>query len=96
MYLKIHRSGIRTIVAAGDHHLLGKELEQGDVKVTISEAFYKGKIASKDEVIDAIRYATSVNLFGDTAVSCAIDCGAVVSGDIMYIGDVMHAQIYRM
>lgn len=96
MYLKIHRSGPQTIVAACDQDLLGKELEQGDVKVTISEAFYKGKLASREEVIDAIRSGTSVNLFGEKAVSCAIDCGAIVPGNVAYIGDVMHAQIYRM
>jgi hypothetical protein len=95
MYLKIHRSADRIIVAVCDEDIIGKTLRDGNIVVTIDEAFYKGDIVSESEMIDVIKRYTNVNLFGEKAVTCAIECGAVNSSCVMIIDGVAHAQIYR-
>ncbi|WP_406661068.1 DUF424 family protein [Methanolobus sp. ZRKC3] len=96
MYLKIHRSGDNTIVAVCDEELIGRTLKEGNIVVTITEEFYKGEIVSESEVKDAISQSSNVNIFGEKAVSCAIECGAVNSSCVKIIDGVAHAQIFRI
>lgn len=94
MYLKTHKSGTNLIVAICDKDLLGKKLKQGNISVDISEGFYKGDIASEEQIIEALANATTANLFGERAVACAIKCGYVDSECVIVIDGVPHAQIF--
>ncbi len=94
MYLKIHKSGAEIIVAVCDKDLLGKKLKHGNVNVVISEGFYKGDIASEEQVIEALVNAKTANLFGERTVACAIKCGAVDPEYVVIIDGVPHAQIF--
>lgn len=96
MYLKIHRSGESVIVAVCDRELLGKTLKEGNLKVTISEEFYKGNLVSEEDVMGIIPKAGNLNLFGDMAVSCAIRCGVVNPSSVKIIDGVAHAQVFRL
>ncbi|HJH31632.1 MAG TPA: DUF424 family protein [Methanosarcinaceae archaeon] len=96
MYLKIHKSGSEILVAVCDRNLLGKKLEHDNVNVEISEEFYRGDIASDEQVIEALTNAKSANLFGKKAVACAIKCGAVDPECAKTINGVPHAQIFRI
>ena len=96
MYLKIHKSGSGIIVAVCDKDVLGKKLKHGNVNVVISEGFYKGDIASQEQVIEALANAKTANLFGERAVACAIKCGAVDPECVVVIDGVKHAQIFRL
>jgi hypothetical protein len=87
MYLKIHKSGSGIIVAVCDKDVLGKKLKHGNVNVVISEGFYKGDIASQEQVIEALANAKTANLFGDGAVDP--ECVVVIDG-------VQHAQIFHL
>ena len=94
MYLKIHRYGTGLIVAACDKNILGKKLKQGKITVDISEGFYKGELASEEQVIEALANATTANLFGERAVACSIKCGFVDPECVVMIDGVPHAQIF--
>ena len=96
MYLKIHQSGTEIIVAVCDKDLLGKKLKHGNVNVVISEGFYKGDIASEEQVIAALVNARTANLFGERTVACAIKCGAVDPECVVIISGVPHAQIFHI
>lgn len=96
MYLKIHQSGANIIVAVCDRDILGKKLKHGNVNVVISEGFYKGDIASEEQVIAALVNAKTANLFGERTVACAIKCGAVDSGCVVIISGVPHAQVFHI
>ena len=96
MYLKIHQSGTEIIVAVCDRDILGKKLKHGNVNVVISEGFYKGDIASEEQVIAALVNAKTANLFGEKTVACAIKCGAVDPECVVIISGVPHAQVFHI
>ena len=96
MYLKIHKSGDSTIVALCDRELIGKTLKEGNIKVTITEEFYKGELITREEAVGILSKAGNVNLFGEKAVSCAIECGVVDKDNVKVINEVAHAQIFRI
>ncbi|NYT19590.1 MAG: DUF424 family protein [Methanosarcinales archaeon] len=96
MYLKIHKSGSQMIVAVCDKELIGKKLKEGELVIEISEAFYKGEIASEEKIIEAISNTTTANIFGIHAVQCAVDAGLVDPGCIIYIEGIPHAQLYKL
>lgn len=96
MYLKTYKSGTEILVAVCDKDILGKTLKEGDMTVEVSEGFYKGNIASEEQVIDALSGSTSANLFGKRAIECAIKCGAVEPECVMIIDCVPHAQMFRI
>jgi len=96
MYLKIYKHETGILAAVCDEDILGKTFKQGEITVEISEGFYKGEIASEEQVIDALAGATTANLFGDKTVACAIRCGAVDPECVMTIDSVPHAQIFRI
>ncbi len=96
MYLKIHRTNEHILVAVCDKEILGKKLCDGEIEIEISERFYKGRIASRKEVVEALESATIANLFGEKAVSCAIENGLIDRQNVMRISGVPHAQIYQL
>jgi hypothetical protein len=96
MYLKTYKSGTQVVVAVCDKDVLGKTLKEGDITVEVSEGFYKGDIASEEQVIGALAGATTANLFGKRAIDCAIKCGAVEPECVMMIDRVPHAQMFRI
>lgn len=96
MYLKIHQCRDNVIVAVCDEELLGRTLRDGDIVVTITEEFYKGDIVSQSEAMDAVKRSSNVNIFGEKAVSCAVECGAVNLDNVKIIDGVAHAQIFRI
>lgn len=96
MYMKIHKSGDSTIVALCDRELIGKTLKEGNITVTVTEEFYKGKLVSREEAFEILSKAANINIFGERAVSCAIECGVVDKNNVKIINEVAHAQVFRI
>jgi hypothetical protein len=96
MYMKIHRySGVSGIVAVCDTELLNTTLQDGDLTIHVTEAFYGTTQCTEEQVKDVICHAANCNLLGEKAVQAAIDCGILEKNGYMRIGNVPHAQIYR-
>lgn len=96
MYLKIHKTHGHILVAVCDKEILGTKICEGELEIEISERFYKGKIATAREVIEALESATVANLFGKKAVTCAIENGLVEKQNVIWINGIPHAQIYHL
>jgi len=96
MYLKIHRTEEHILVAVCDKEILGKKISDGELEVEISERFYKGKIAARKEVLEALESATVANLFGEKAVACALESGFIDGQNVLRINGIPHAQIYKL
>lgn len=97
MFLKVHRSrDTGDVVAVCDRELLNTTVRQEKLSITISEAFYGNTPATADEVKEALKYAGNINLIGERSVSLAIGLGLVDKSCCMMIGNVPHAQIYRL
>ncbi len=96
MYLKIHQYRDNVIVAVCDEELIGRTLREGDIIITITEEFYKGDSVSETYAMDAVKRSSNVNIFGEKAVSCAVECGSVNPNNVKIIDGVAHAQIFRI
>jgi hypothetical protein len=97
MFLKVHRSPeMGDVIAVCDRELLNTTIRQGDLCVTVTEAFYGNCPAGEDQVRDALKKAGSINLMGEHAVSLAIEMGIITRSGCIMIGSVPHAQVYRM
>jgi hypothetical protein len=97
MFLKVHHyPGAGDVVAVCDRELLNSTLNYGDVEIQISEAFYGSTPATKEEVSAAIRTGSNVNLIGEQSVAIAIDAGLISRDGCIMIGDIPHAQIFRL
>jgi hypothetical protein len=96
MYLKIYKNGEHVLVAACDKELLGKNLKHGSTTLEISSAFYGGDLVSGEDLQEALKEATTANLFGEKTVRCAIKCGLVDPDSVIMIDCVPHAQVFRV
>ncbi|MHC1596041.1 MAG: DUF424 domain-containing protein [Candidatus Syntropharchaeales archaeon] len=94
MYLKTYEVGDERLVAVCDRSIIGRSLEDGEIFFQISEQFYKGEVASEEEVVTALAGATNINLVGERATKCAIDAGILDEEGIIRIAGVPHAQIF--
>ena len=97
MFLKVHRSrDIGDVVAVCDRELLNKTISHEKLSLTITEAFYGNTPATEEEVRGALKSAGNINLIGEHSVNIAIEMGLVTKSGCMMIGDVPHAQVYRL
>lgn len=97
MYLKVHRvRGQGEVLAVCDPELIDRTLRHGDVDVPISRGFYGDRLATEDEVREALKEASNINLFGRRAVELACELGLIGEGDCLLIDEVPHAQIYLL
>jgi hypothetical protein len=96
MYLKIHRSPDGVVVAVCDRELLNTTICHGDVEICISEKFYGSTPATEEEIRAALKTAENANLMGRRAVQLAVELGLIGPSSCMMLGDVPHAQIFRI
>lgn len=97
MFLKIHRSReTGDVVAVCDRELLNTTICHEKISLTISETFYGNTPASEDEVRNAFHQAGNINIIGERSVNIAIGMGLLTRSGCMMIGNVPHAQIYRL
>lgn len=98
MYLRIHRNPKGKVVAVCDEDLLGKVLEDKDMRMDLERyrSFYDETKAGAAEVEDALRSFDSANIVGKEAVGVAIKMGLAGKKDVMYIKKTPYIQIYRI
>lgn len=94
--VKMYRRGPEVLVAACDIDILGKTFKSKDLKITVSEGFYKGDAGNEDLLVNRLEMATVANLVGRKCIKVAIDHGFVDPKCVLVIDGVPHAQIARM
>jgi len=92
VFMKIHKAGDREVVAVCDCNLVGKCFREKNLKLDVSERFYKGDIASQEEVIKVIKEAHTVNLVGETSVALGVKAHVVFKENIIKIKGIPHAM----
>lgn len=98
MYLKIHKAGNETIVAACDKEHIGQVLRKGALVLDLDKyrSFYVGTPCEEKTLISALSDCSSANLVGKKAVGAAIKAKLANPSAPIYFGDVPHLQIYKM
>ena len=94
--IKVHLKGREVLVAACDEELLGKTLNEGNLKFHLSKDFYGGMKGGKSLLKEQLERATIANLIGKEVVECAIDAKFISKESVLEIDGVPHAQLARM
>jgi uncharacterized protein len=84
------------VVAMADSDLIGKEFEEGEKYLKVSERFYKGEEETREEIIKVMKNASNINIVGKEVVEIALEEGFIKKEDIIKIQGVPHAQIYNL
>ena len=92
MYIKMHHSQDRCVVAVCDKELIGKTLKDGNVNLVVSERFYKGDEESEEKIISILKDADNINLMGKKAVDAGLKARVIEKDNIKIIKGVPHAQ----
>jgi uncharacterized protein len=96
MILNVHKRGKDVVVAACDEDILDKTYRGGELKLHVSKKFYGEETCSEKELIAALRSCTSANLAGEEVIEVAIRSGFIEKACVIYIGEVPHAQLYKV
>ena len=90
--IRIHVRGGERLLAACDEELLGMTFSEGEMRLRVSEVFYKGEVVTEEVLRERMRSVTMMNLVGDRTISVAIEMGHVSEGSTVTIDGVRHAQ----
>ncbi len=97
MFLKIHRAPDGgSVLALCDRELINTTIADDGITVFITESFYGNRCVSEDEVRKALKQADNANILGERAVSLAVDMGIISRSSCIMIGNVPHAQVFRL
>jgi hypothetical protein len=94
--MRVHRARGEIVVAACDADLIGTSLRIGSREVAITSHFYGWRQVSSEELVQAIRQGTIVNLLGTRTVTIAQKAGLLTAGGTGQLGGVPHAEIFQM
>ena len=78
-----------------DEELVGRTVEEGKLKVHLSEEFYSGEVVDKGEALRLIRTCSIVNLAGERSVSLALENSVGAPDAIREIAEVPFLMIYK-
>jgi hypothetical protein len=94
--VKVYNHGREVLVAACDEDIVGKTFGSHDLKIHVSEGFYRGESGGEEMLVNRLEMATIANLVGERTVEIAVRHGFVDPGCVLRIGGVPHAQMARM
>lgn len=96
IFCRIHTHEKERILAACDEEIIGMTFRGNDIKITVSETFYRGECISEDIFVERTKSVTIMNLVGNRVVERAIKEGLVSEDNVIEIGEVKHAQVVMM
>ena len=83
------------VVALCDSNLIGKEFEEGERYLKVSERFYKGEEISEEEIRKIFKGVDNINMVGKEIINFALKEGFINEEDVISIQGVPHGQVYR-
>jgi len=98
MYLRIHQTAGGRVVAVCDEALIGKVITEKNRQLDLDRyrGFYVGDKCGREEVEEALKEFSSLNLVGKEAVKVALELGLASENDVMYINYTPYIQIYNL
>lgn len=92
----MHKRGRHLCAAACDEDLIGQTLEDDPYHVTIKKEFFQGDLVDDDDNATSALFqrSSSLNLFGEAAVTLGIAAGCIDPDNVVRIHGVPHAQMF--
>ncbi|MEW5937157.1 MAG: DUF424 family protein [Candidatus Thermoplasmatota archaeon] len=94
--IKVHRAEGEVVVAACDAELIGREFQEGRMRLKVTELFY-GDDEYPETALDAfLSTCTTANLCGERAVKHAVSRGYIEDDHVLSIQGVKYALLVVM
>ena len=85
------------LVSVCDEDVIGETFENGEVTLTVEEAFYRGEGAeagvAEERVVESLSACVTANLVGTRTVELAIEHGFVDEANVLDLEGTRHAQL---
>jgi len=85
------------LVSVCDEEVIGETFENGEVTLTVEEAFYRGEGAeagvAEERVVESLAACVTANLVGTRTVDLAIEHGFVDESNVLDLEGTRHAQL---
>lgn len=97
--MKVHENYIgRKVVAISDPELLGKTIEDTDkgLEINVSKFFYGESEFEFSDIMQFVLHSENINVIGNKIVDALITEKLVDSKNVITIGGIKHAQIYKI
>ncbi len=89
---KFYNSGGEKMLAICDADIVGKNFEEEDLQISVTEEFYADKECDEGEVTNLIKSPTIINAVGKNIISIMVKKKLVEQENVLYIQGVPHAQ----
>lgn len=96
VYVRTIKTETEVLVAACDFDVVGKVFEENDLSLEVKPDFYCGDVVPLDACGPILTEATILNLVGENVVAKAIELGLVHPGNVLKIGETVHAQMVTL
>ena len=96
VYVKMIKTATEVLVAACDADIVGQTFEEDELQIEVKPDFYCGDTVALEECGSFLAEATILNVVGENVVRKAIELGLVNPGNVLKIGETVHAQMVRL
>ena len=79
-----------------DSDLLGKDIVQDELTMSISKSYYGEKIVTKEEAEDLLKKSSIINMVGNNTVSLSIELGIGSENGIKRISGIPFLIVFKM
>ncbi len=79
-----------------DVELLGKQIFQDELNITISESYYGEKLVDKEEAKSLLQNSSIINMVGKNTVSLSIELGIGSESGIKTISNVPFLIVFKV
>lgn len=93
---KVTKVRDEVVLSAADESLIGRELREGILHLSVKEDFYGEINVSEEFLRETMSMCTIGNFVGDLTISIGIDMGLIDPDNIIRIDGIPHAQFARM
>ena len=85
-----------TMLNICDLDLLGKEISEGELTMTISESYYGEKIVSIEEAKTLLKQSSIINMVGEKAISLSVELGIGSENGVKKISGIPFLIVFKM
>lgn len=79
-----------------DIDLLGKNIIQEELNMTISKSYYGGKVIDREEAESLLKSASIINMVGKETISLSLKLGVGSENGVKKIGGVPFLIVFKM
>jgi len=95
IYVKRNVSQNSEVVAFCDKNLIGKTFKEKNLKLEITERFYKGELMEDEDAARIMKNSRNVNIVGKHSIEIAIKANIIKKGNVIIIKNIPHALVFE-